>query len=178
MNINVMNVAEMRWKDQGQITNNGYKVLWYAGQKLEHGVGFVLDSSASKALKGYLTVSDRIIPLKMKGPQRDLNIIQVYSPTEAAQNEEINEFYGKLEETRRKCKTNEILIVMRDLNVKVGRNRDENIVGPFVLGVRNERGDPWVEWCGNNKLTIANTWFQNHPRRLWTWQSPDDITRN
>ena len=66
MNINVMGVAEMRWKDQGQITNNGYKVLWSGGQKLEHGVGFVLDPLASKAFKGYLTVSDRIILLKMK----------------------------------------------------------------------------------------------------------------
>ena len=83
MNINVMGVAEMRWKDQGQITNNEYTVLWSGGQKLKHGVGFVLDPLASKAFKGYLTVSDRIILLKMKGPQRDLNIIQVYAPTEA-----------------------------------------------------------------------------------------------
>ena len=178
MNINVMGVAEMRWKDQGHITNNGYKVLWSGGQKLEHGVGFVLDPLASKAFKGYLAVSDRIILLKMKGPQRDLNIIQVYAPTEAAQNEEINQFYGKLEETRRKCKTNEILAVMGDQNAKVGKNRDGNILGPFGLGVRNERGDLWVDWCRNNKLIIANTWFQNHPRRLWTWQSPDDTTRN
>ena len=52
MNINVMGVAEMRWKDQGQITNNGYKLLWFGGQKLEHGVGFVLNPLASKAFKG------------------------------------------------------------------------------------------------------------------------------
>ena len=131
-----------------------------------------------QAFKGYLAVSDRIILLKMKGPQRDLNIIQVYAPTEAAQNEEINEYYGKLEETRRKCKTNEILVVMGDLNAKVGKIRDGNTVGPFGLGVRNECGDLWVDWCRNNKLIIANTWLQNHPRRLWTWQSPDDTTRN
>ena len=77
----------------------------------------------------------------MKGPQLDLNIIQVYAPTEAAQNEEINEFYDKLEETRRKCKTNEILVVMGDLNAKFGKNRDGNTIGLFGLGVKNERGD-------------------------------------
>ena len=174
MNIYVTGVAEMCWKDQGHITNNGYKVLWSGGQKLEHGVGFVLHPLVSKAFKGYLAVSDRIILLKMKGPQRDLNIIQVFAPAEAAQNEEIDEFYGKLEETCRKCnKTNEILVVMKDLNAKVGKNRDGNTVGPFGLGVRNECRDLWVDWC-RNKLIIANTWFQNHPRRLWTWQSPDD----
>ena len=65
ININVMSVAEMRWKNQRQITNNGYQVLWSSGQKLEHGVGFVLDPLASKEFTEYLTVSDRIILLKM-----------------------------------------------------------------------------------------------------------------
>ena len=56
----------------------------------------------------------------------------------------------KFEETRRKFKTNEILTVLGDLNAKVGKNRDGNTVGPFGLGVRNERGDLWVDWCRNN----------------------------
>ena len=67
---------------------------------------------------------------------------------------------------------------MGGLNAKVRRNRDGNTVGPFGLGVRNEPGDLWVDWHRNNKLTIANTWFQNHLRRLRTWQSPDDTTLN
>ena len=53
---------------------------------------------------------------------------------------------------------------MGDLNAKVGKNRDGNTAGSFGLVVRNERGDLWVDWCRNNKLIIANTWFQNHPR--------------
>ena len=28
-----------------------------------------------------------------------------------------------------------------------------------------------------NDLVITNTWFQEHPRRLWTWKSPDDNTK-
>ena len=67
---------------------------------------------------------------------------------------------------------------MGDLNAKVERNCNENIVGPFGLGVRNERGDLWVDCSRKNKLIIANTWFQNHPRHLRAWQSPGDTTRN
>ena len=76
INTNVMGLAEMRWKDQAQTTNNRYKVLWSGGQKLEHGVIFVLYPLASKPFKGYLIGTDRTILLKMKGPLRDLNIIQ------------------------------------------------------------------------------------------------------
>ena len=27
-------------------------------------------------------------------------------------------------------------------------------------------------------MIIGNTWFKQHPRRLWTWKSPDDNTKN
>ena len=25
---------------------------------------------------------------------------------------------------------------------------------------------------------ITNTWFEQHPRKLWTWKSPDNVTKN
>ena len=27
-------------------------------------------------------------------------------------------------------------------------------------------------------MIIGNTWFEQHPRRLWTWKSPGDNTRD
>ncbi|GFS05856.1 craniofacial development protein 2 [Elysia marginata] len=35
-----------------------------------------------------------------------------------------------------------------------------------------------VVWCQENDLVVANTWFENHPRRKWTWISPGDKYRN
>jgi len=66
-------------------------------------------------------------------------------------------------------KNNEVLIVMGDLTSKVGRGKEDNVVGPHGLGERNDRGNLWVDWCRANDVMITNTWFQNHPRRLWTW---------
>ena len=34
------------------------------------------------------------------------------------------------------------------------------------------------EFCQENKLFIANTLFQHHKRRLYTWKSPDGQHRN
>ena len=44
--------------------------------------------------------------------------------------------------------------------------------------MRNERGQIFTEWCQENNQVILNTWYQNHPRRLWTWKSPGDGVRN
>ena len=43
----------------------------------------------------------------------------------------------------------------------------------FGLGVQNEAGQRLIEFCQENPLVIANTLFQQHKRRLYTWTSPD-----
>ena len=72
----------------------------------------------------------------------------------------------------------EIKIVMGDFNIKIGEGRQDLLVGPHWLGNRNERGDVLMEWCEEKELVITNTWFKQHKRRLFTWKSPDEQTRN
>ena len=44
--------------------------------------------------------------------------------------------------------------------------------------MRNEAGQRLVEFCQENALVIANTLFQQHKRRLYTWTSPDGQHQN
>ena len=39
--------------------------------------------------------------------------------------------------------------------------------------MRNEAGQRLIAFCQENTLVIANTLFQQHKRRLYTWTSPD-----
>ena len=39
--------------------------------------------------------------------------------------------------------------------------------------MRNEAGQRLIEFSQENALVIANTIFQQHERRLYTWTSPD-----
>ena len=47
------------------------------------------------------------------------------------------------------------------------------VVGKFGFGVQNEAGQRLTEFCQENTLVIANTLYQQHKRRLYTWTSPD-----
>ena len=69
-------------------------------------------------------------------------------------------------------------MVMGDLNAKIGTGSSGDVMGPFGLGVRHERGDRWAEWCEENKQMVCNTWFRHPYRKLWTWKSPGDRYRN
>ena len=60
-----------------------------------------------------------------------------------------------------------------DWNAKVGSQETPGVTGKFGLGVQNEEGQRLIEFCQENALVIANTLFQQHTRRLYTWTSPD-----
>ena len=47
------------------------------------------------------------------------------------------------------------------------------LTGKFGLGIQNEAGQRLTEFCQENSLVKANTLFQQHKRRLYTWTSSD-----
>ena len=74
--------------------------------------------------------------------------------------------------TKKKKKKN-VLFITRDWNVKVGSQEIPGVTGKFSLGVQNEAGSRLTEFCQENTLVIANTFFQQYKRRLYTWTWPD-----
>ena len=47
------------------------------------------------------------------------------------------------------------------------------IQGKFGLGVQNVAGQRLIEFYQKNTLVVANTLFQQHKKRLYTWKLPD-----
>ena len=71
----------------------------------------------------------------------------------------------------------DVLFIIGDWNAKVGSQETPGVTGKFGLGVWNEAGQRLIEFCQDNALVIANTLFQQHKRRLYTWTSPDGQTK-
>ena len=67
----------------------------------------------------------------------------------------------------------DVIFIIGDWNAKVGSQETPGVTGKFGLGIRNEAGQRLTEFCQKNALVIANTLFQQHKRRLYTWTSPD-----
>ena len=176
MKINIMGLAETRWTEAGKVAKeNGHVLVYSGGERHEYGVGILMDKHTSAGLKCYVPISDRVIMIKLAGKPFDLNVIQVYMPTTSHEEEEIDVVYEDIENLLAQTKTNEISIILGDMNAKVGRGKEGTEVGPWGLGIRNERGHRLVQFCRENSLCIANTYFEKHPRHLYTWQGPAEI---
>ena len=98
--------------------------------------------------------------------------------TSNAEEAEVERFYEDLQEFLELTPKKDVLFIIGDWNAKVGSQAIPGITGKFGLGVQNKAGQRLIEFCQENTLLIANTLFQQHKRRLYTWTSPDAQHRN
>ena len=94
------------------------------------------------------------------------------SSTSNAGEAEVERFYEDLQELLELTPQNDVLFIIGDWKAKVGSQEIPAVIGTFGPGVQNEVGQRLTEFCQDNTLAIANTLFQQHKRRLYTWTSP------
>ena len=111
-----------------------------------------------------------MISVHLQGKPFNITVIQVYALTNNAEEAEVEWFYEDLLELIPK---KDVLFIIGDWNAKVGSEEITGVMGKFGLGVQNEAGQRLIEFCQENALVIANSLFQKHKRRLYTWTSPD-----
>ena len=92
-----------------------------------------------------------------------LTIIQVYAPTNDAEDESKEEFYEQLQQGVVATPRHDVLIVMGDLNGKIGQGNEglEKVMGQHGLGRINENGERLATLCGNNDSVIGGS-LSNH----------------
>ena len=114
-----------------------------------------------------------MISVHLQGKPFSITVIQLYAPTTNAKEAEVEQFDEDLQDLLELTPPKYILFIIGDWNAKVGSQETPGVTGKFALGVQNEAGQRLTEFCQENTLVIANTLFQQHKRRLYTWTSPD-----
>ena len=122
--------------------------------------------------------NDRMISVHFQGKPFNITIIQVYAPTSNAEEDEVEWVQEDLQDLLELTSKKDIFFIIGDWNAKVGSQETHGVTGKFVLGVPNETGQRLIQFCQENALVIANTLFQQHKRRFYTWTSPDDQQQN
>jgi len=111
--------------------------------------------------------------IRFQGKPFNITVIQVYAPTSKAEEAEFERFYEDLQDLLELTPKKDVLFIIGDWNAKVGSQETPGVTGKFGLEIWNEAGQRVIEFCQENTLVIANTLFQQHKRRLYTWTSPD-----
>ena len=125
------------------------------------------------AVLGCNLKNDRMISVRFQGKPFNITVIQVYAPTSNAEKVEVEWVCENLQSLLELTPKKDVLFIMGDCNAKVGSQKIPGATGKFGLGVQNETRKNLTEFCQENGLVIANTLFQQHKGRLYTWTLPD-----
>jgi hypothetical protein len=111
----------------------------------------------------WTSINKKIITARFYSRYRKVTIIQVHAPHNEKEDLEKEQFYQELQEIVDGRNKNDIIIVMGDLNAKVGNNNNgyERTMGTHGLGIQNDNGERLSEFCQMNGLVIAGTLFSH-----------------
>ena len=114
-----------------------------------------------------------MISVRFQAKPFNITVIQAYAPTSNAEEAEVEQFYEDLEDLLELTPKKDVLFIIGDWNAKVGSQETPEVTRKFGLGIRNEARQRLIDFCQKNALVIANTLFQQHKRKLYSWTSPD-----
>ena len=176
--LQIMGISESRWCGSGKFILSTGETIVYSGRDDEvhqHGVAIMLDKDAAKALINWSPIDERIIRARFHSRYVKLTLIHVYAPTNDTDEEAKEHFYEKLQATVEKTPKHDLLVIIGDLNAKVGSNVEgyERVMGKHGVGTRNDNGEKLCDFCGMNDLVITGTIFPHKKIHKQTWISPD-----
>ena len=175
----IVGISEVRWTGKGETSNRDF--IW-SGEVKTHvrGFGMLLSDKARKALIGYNPVNSRVITAGFDAVPYKITVAYEYATTTAASDEDIEIFYGILEDALARVHNKNIIIITSDSNAKIGSDNTgcKSVMGRYEYGDRNQRGERLLEFAAIHNLYICNTRFGQKPQRKWIWASPDGIYKN
>ena len=178
VNVDILGMSELKWTGMGEFNSDDH-YIYYCGQESlrRYGVAIIVNKSP-KCSTWMQSKNDRMISVRFQGKPFNIMVIQVYALTSNAEEAEVERFYEDLQDLLELTPKKVILFIIGDWNAKVQSQETPGVTGTLGLGVRNEAGKKPIEFCQENILVIANTLFQQHKRRLYTWTSPDGQYQN
>ena len=175
--VNILGISELRWTGMGEFNSDDHNI-YYCGQESlrRNEVAIMVNNRVRNAVLGCNLKNDRMISVRFHGKPFSITVIQIYVPTSNA--EEAEGFYEDLQDLLELRPPKICPFHYTGLECKCRKSRNSWSNRQIWLGVWNEAGQRLIEFCQENALVIANTVFQQHKRRLYTWTSPDGQHRN
>ena len=163
----------------GEFNLDDYYVCYCGQESLgRNGVAIILNKRVQNAVLGCNLKNDRIISVHFQGKPFNIMVIQVYDLTRITEEAEVEWFYEDLQDLSEITHKKDVLFIIGDWNAKIGSQETPGVTGKFGLRVQNEAGQRLTEFCQESTPVIANTLFQQHNSRLYTWTSPDGQHQN
>ena len=117
MNINILGISELKWKEMGEF-NSGEHYIYYCAQESlrRNGLAIIVNKRVRNAVLGCNLKNDRMISVHFQGKPFNITVIQAYAPTTNAEEAEPERFYEDLQDLLELTPKKDVLFIIGDWN--------------------------------------------------------------
>jgi exonuclease III len=169
--LDVLALSETKMKGKGESMFGEVKgrISGVGGGRGREGVALLLSERVLEKVVEWREVSSRILWVKMKWEGESWIFVSAYGPGSERSDQEREEFWKELSECIDGFGINSQVVVLGDLNARVGDEEVEGVVGKYGVPGRNESGRELVDMCMERRLVIGNTVFKKRRVKKYTW---------
>ena len=97
VNINTLGISKLKWTGMSEI-NSDEHYIYYCGQESlrRNGVAIIVNKRVRNAVLGCNLINNKMITVPFQSKPFSITVIQVYAPTNNAEDAEVERFYEDL----------------------------------------------------------------------------------
>ena len=154
--------------------NLGYYDHFYSGvakekRAQEKRVSILIRKNLRRFITNWEAVNERIIKMNLTIYGYRITILGIYAITEDALIELKDRFFEQLHQVISTIGSSREIILLGDLNSRVGKQEQSKVVGKHGENILNENGKKLIEVCEQNELRILNGFYPHKEIHMYTW---------
>ena len=174
--LDVLALSETKMKGKGEIefgSVSGRRSGVGRGRARE-GVALLVSPDVQNGVMEWKEVSSRLMWMKVKFGQEIWVFVSAYGPGSEREEEERETFWKDVDECLQSFGANVNVVLLGDLNARVGNELVEGVVGRHGVPGRNENGERMIGLCVERDMVVGNTFFKKKDIYKYTWVRQED----
>ena len=165
-------ISKTKKKGKGTVCIEDY-ILAYLGKAKEErvhaGVGLLIHKKYMNNIDSIEYINERIIQVTLTFPKAKWCLLSLYAPDISKTKEQREELYKDLQNVIAQIPKDALLIMMGDMNARIGNIPVQGVKQRFNESEMSENGDLLTNFCSMNSLRINNTFFKHKWNHKITW---------
>jgi hypothetical protein len=119
-------------------------------------------------VRDWKAVSSRVVLVRLQCGNEKWVIVSAYGPGNEKNKDDRKWFWEALNECVSQIEQSVRMVLLSDMNARVGNMEMEELIGKFAVPGVNWAGEKMVEFCEESGLIVGNTWFKKLVNKC-TW---------
>ena len=137
--------------------------------RAREGVAILVSARVLQCVQEWKEVSSRLMWVKVKFEQELWIFVSAYGLGGEWDETDREAFWTEFDECMQSFEADASIVVLGDLNARVGNERIDGVVGNYGVPGRNVNGESLIGMCVEHELVVGNTMFKKKDISKYTW---------